>query len=149
MHKFLSVFVLIVMAFHALIMLPDPYADFEIRELLIPFQSHYRNNAMAAGIVTLYGCAFVTATFYMKGVISQKLWRLIHYATFALFLSALAHGVWSGSDSDRLAVQYSYLAAGAAVLFLTFFRILAARSMPRPVRARAEPVLFSARQKAS
>jgi hypothetical protein len=120
-----------------------------MRELLIPFQSHYRNNAMAAGIITLYGCAFVTATFYMKSVINQKLWRIIHYATFALFLSALAHGIWSGTDSKHVAVQYSYLASGAAVLFLTFFRILASRSVARPVKARAEPVLLSARRRAS
>jgi predicted ferric reductase len=131
LHKFLSLFVLVVMTFHALIMLPDPYANFGLREVLVPFQSHYRNNAMAAGIITLYGSAFVSATFYMKPLISQKLWRAIHYLTFALFLGALGHGVWAGTDSGLVAVQYSYLGAGAAVLFLTFFRIFAARSASR------------------
>ena len=39
-HKFLSVFVLFVMLFHGLIMLPDPYSKFKIAELLVPFHSH-------------------------------------------------------------------------------------------------------------
>jgi predicted ferric reductase len=137
LHKFLSVFVLLVMVFHALIMLPDPYAGFSLRELLIPFQSSYRNNAMATGILTLYGSIFISATFYMKPMISQKMWRLIHYLTFALFLSALAHGIYAGTDSGRSVVQFSYLAAAVSVLFLTFFRILAVRSAARPAKGSA------------
>jgi predicted ferric reductase len=144
-HKFLSVFVLAMMVFHGLIMLPDPYAKFTVRELLVPFQSHYRNNAMAAGIITLYASAFITATFYMKGLIGQKWWRWIHYLTFALFIGAMGHGIWTGTDSELTAVQVSYLSSGVAVLFLTFFRILAARS----ASARARPVPISARAEAA
>jgi predicted ferric reductase len=135
LHKFLSILVLLVMTFHGLIMLPDPYAGFSVKELLIPFQSHYRNNAMAAGIITLYGSAFITATFYMKPLINQRTWRLIHYLTFALFVGALGHGIFSGTDSKSLLVQYQYLAAAAGVLFLTFFRMLAARSVARKERS--------------
>jgi predicted ferric reductase len=139
LHKFLSIFVLIVMTFHGLIMLPDPYANFSLKELLVPFQSHYRNNAMAAGIITLYGSAFITATFYMKPLINQRTWRLIHYLTFALFLGALGHGIFNGTDSRNVLVQYSYLAAAVGVLFLTFFRVLAARSAARQAKPVTRP----------
>jgi predicted ferric reductase len=139
-HKFLSIFVLIVMTVHGLIMLPDPYAQFSIDELVVPFRSHYRNAPMAAGILTLYASTLVTGTFYMKGLIGQQGWRMIHYLTFGLFLGAMGHGVWTGTDSDEQVVQLSYLASGVAVLFLAFFRILAARSAarPRPVAVRPE-----------
>ena len=40
-HKFFSIFVLMVMLFHGLIMLPDPYSKFTIRELLIPFVQNF------------------------------------------------------------------------------------------------------------
>ncbi len=136
-HKFLSIFVLVVMTFHGLIMLPDPYIKFSLSELLIPFQSHYKNTPMAIGIATLYGSAFVTLSFYMKGMIGQKGWRMLHYATFVLFVGALVHGIWAGSDTKSQYAQDSYLAAGSAVLFLTFFRIFASRSVIRKERARA------------
>ncbi len=128
-HKFFSVFVLLEMLFHGLIMLPDPYSQFRIRELLIPFQSHYRDRPMALGIVTLYGSTLITLSFYMKGVINQQWWRAIHYLTFGLFVMAMAHGLWIGTDTKRSAVYWSYLASAVGVLFLTFFRILAVRSV--------------------
>ena len=136
-HKFLSIFVLLMMVFHALIMIPDPYAKFSFKQMLVPFESQYRANAVALGIITLYGSVVITATFYLKGLLGQKSWRLVHYATFALFVMALAHGLWAGADTKKAYVQYSYLASAAAVLFLTFFRILAARSVAR----RPQPVV--------
>jgi predicted ferric reductase len=134
-HKFLSVFVLAAMTFHGLIMLPDPYAKFRLSELLVPLQSHSKNNAMAVGIVTLYGSVLMTLSFYLKGLIGQNGWRTLHYLTFALFVGALAHGLWAGTDTKSPYAQYSYLASGAGVLFLTFFRILAARSIAKKARA--------------
>lgn len=131
LHKFLSIFVLCAMGFHALIMIPDPYAKFTVKQMLVPFEAHYRTNALALGIVAFYGSAFVTATFYLKKLIGQNGWRIIHYATFVLFVMALAHGLWAGTDSRKVYVQYSYLAAAVAVLFLTFFRILAVRSVAK------------------
>lgn len=141
LHKFLSIFVLLAMGFHALIMLPDPYARFSLADLLVPFASHYERSAMALGIITVYGSIFVTATFYVKGIIGQRGWRAIHYTTFALFYAALAHGAFIGTDSERVVVQYSYFAAGVVAVFLTLFRILAARSAgrTRPAGARTAP----------
>jgi len=138
LHKFLSIFVLIVMVFHALIMLPDPWANFTLAELLVPFKSHYRGTAVGLGQLSLYGSAVVTASFYLKRFVGQTGWRLLHYSTFALLLGALAHGIWAGTDSGNTFVQYSYLTSAVAILFLTFFRILATRAAgfrPRPAAA--------------
>jgi hypothetical protein len=130
---------MLVMVFHGLIMLPDPYAKFTLSELLIPFQSHFKNVAMAIGIVTLYSSVLISLSFYAKGLIGQNGWRVVHYVTFALFVGAMAHGVWTGTDTEKGPVQLSYLASGAGVLFLTFFRILAVRSArPKAVPARAQ-----------
>jgi predicted ferric reductase len=128
-HKFFSLFVVLVMTFHGLIMLPDPYSHFKLKELLIPFQSHYKDRPMALGIATLYASAFISLTFYLKGLINQQWWRAIHYLTFGLFVMALAHGLWIGTDTKRSLVYWSYLASAFGVLFLTFFRILAVRSV--------------------
>jgi predicted ferric reductase len=140
-HKFLSIFVLLAMVFHVVILLPDPWAKFTLADMLIPFESHYRPTAVALGIVTLYGSVIVTASFYLKGFIGQKGWRWLHYGTFALFLGALLHGLLAGTDSKSSTVQISYFASGVAVLFLVFFRVLVTRAAggkpraERPVKA--------------
>lgn len=137
-HKFLSIFVLIVMAFHALIFLPDPYANYKLNELLIPFKSHYRGFAVGVGILALYGSVIVSVSFYLKRFIGQKGWQLLHYLTFLLFIGAMGHGIWSGTDSGKPIVQISYLASGIGILFLSIFRILVTRAAggrPRPAIA--------------
>jgi len=141
MHQFLSVYVVLAMLFHALIMLPDPYAQFKIWELLLGFTSPYRPLAVGAGAIVLYGSAIVTLSFYIKGRLGQKAWRLIHYATFGLFVLALVHGVTAGTDSGERWAQLSYLSTGLAVLFFTFFRILAARSVARAEKPRPAPAV--------
>lgn len=131
MHQFLSVFVVLAMAFHALILLPDPYSHFTLIELLVPFASAYRPIAVGLGAIVLYGSVIVTLSFYAKRWIGQRGWRALHYASFALFGGALVHGITSGTDSHETWAQMVYLAGGLAVLFFTFFRILAARHAAR------------------
>ncbi len=134
LHQFLSLFVLIAVLFHALIMLPDPYAGFTLRELLIPFQSHLSTNtAMALGIIAFYGSVFLTATFYLRGLIGQRGWRLLHYLTFGVYAMALAHALLNGTDSKGDVVQISYLASASVVLFFLFYRMIATR---RPLEQR-------------
>ena len=132
MHQFFSIFALVATAFHALILLPDPYAHFSIGELLVPFASPYRPIAVALGVIAFYGSVAVAVSYYAKQWIGQRGWRMLHYASFALFAAALVHGATAGADSGETWVQVLYLVSGLAVVFVTFFRILAARSQSRP-----------------
>ncbi len=137
MHQFLSLVVLVVMLFHAMILLPDPYAQFKVEELLIPFRSHYRPVPVGIGIIVVYGSAIISATFYIKRFLGHRAWRAIHYLTFALFVAALFHGILAGTDSQELWAQLTYLSSGLAVLLLTLFRILASKKLSRsgkPIR---------------
>ena len=131
MHQFLSLLVVIAILFHALILLPDPYAQFKLQELLLPFESHYRAVAVGVGVIVLYGSAIVSGSFWMKGLIGQRGWRALHYLTFLLFVGAILHGLLAGTDSSEPWAKWTYVAAGLAVLFLTFFRILASRRIGR------------------
>ena len=130
-HKFLSIFVLVAMVLHALILLPDPFIKFKLSELFVPFTSPYRNTGVALGIIVLYSSTVLAASFYLKAVIGELGWRMLHYLTFGAFVVAMAHGLLSGTDSGEAWAQTSYLASGLLVLFLTFFRILASRDLLR------------------
>jgi len=127
MHQFLSLYVLVVTVFHALIFLLDPYALFRLEDLMIPFASTYRPAAVGTGTIVLYGIIVVSLSFYLRQFIGQRVWRLLHYLTFALFFGALVHGVWAGTDTREPLAQVCYLVAGLTALFFTFFRILASR----------------------
>jgi predicted ferric reductase len=131
LHKFLSIFVVAAVLFHAFIMLPDPYANFSADELLVPFRSHLQPLPLALGIIALYGLAIVSLSFYLTRWIGQKGWRAIHYLTFPVYLLGLVHGIWAGTDSDLIEARYFYFGTGVALLFFVLYRILALRSQKR------------------
>lgn len=132
LHKFISLFLLGAVLFHALVMLPDPYANYTVDELLVPFRSHIMPAATAVGILSLYGLALISLSFYLTKWIGQRAWRLLHYLTFLAYGGGVIHAIWAGSDSDILGVRYFYLASGVALVFFVFYRILAVRSQKKP-----------------
>ncbi len=125
LHNFVSVLALAFAAFHALVLLGDRYINYTLEQLLVPFGSqNYRPFEVGLGQLAFYVGLVVTATFYVRPIISQRAWRLIHYLSFGVFLIALWHGVRSGTDSTSTLAQTLYWVAGGSVLFLCAYRLL-------------------------
>lgn len=129
-HQTLSFISLAVIALHGWVLLYDLEFGFTLGDLLIPFASPYRPVAVAAGVGAGYLAVLITASFYVRAWLGQRFWRMLHYSAFGLFLLALVHGIWSGSDASTLPAGLLYMGTGTAVLFLTYVRILGGRYMP-------------------
>lgn len=136
LHKFVSLFLLGAVLFHALIMLPDPYASYTVDELLVPFRSHIMPAATSIGILSLYGLALINLSFFLTKWIGQRTWRTLHYLTFLAYAGGVVHALWAGTDSDLLGVRYFYLASGVTLFFFVLYRILAVRSQKKPAARR-------------
>ncbi len=134
-HQTLSFISLAVIALHGWVLLYDVEFGFTLRDLLIPFASPYKPIAVAAGVGAGYLAVLITASFYVRRLLGQRFWRLLHYGAFGLFLLALVHGIWSGSDASSLPAGLMYTGTGAAVLFLTYVRILGGRYTPTRSKA--------------
>jgi predicted ferric reductase len=87
--------------------------------------------------VAFYLSAFVTGSFYIRKQIGQRAWRLIHFASFAVYLLALLHGITSGTDSGTILATLIYWSTGGSLLFLLFYRILAAAASKQGVHSKA------------
>ena len=133
LHKFVSLLLLGAVVFHAFIMLPDPYANYSVGDLLIPLRSQIMPEATAVGIVSFYGLVLLTLSFYVTRWIGQRAWRTMHYLTFLTYLGGTVHAIWAGTDSAILGVRYVFLASGIALIFFVLYRILAVRSQKRAV----------------
>ena len=127
-HEFLSILAILFAIVHALVLLGDEYINFSPLHLIVPFTSPYEPLGTGLGIIGLYFTIALTASFYMRKQIGQKIWRLLHYFTFAAYLLVLSHGIMSGSDSNTLASVLLYWATGAVVLFLVYFRLFTLKS---------------------
>jgi DMSO/TMAO reductase YedYZ heme-binding membrane subunit len=135
LHEFLSIGTVIFALLHAAVLLGDTYIEFTIIHLAIPFIAPYEPFWTGLGIIGLYLTAALTVSFYLRKQIGQKMWRVLHYLTFAAYGLALVHGLMAGTDSPLPIMKLSYLSTGFTVLFLTYYRLFTLKvKEKKPVR---------------
>ena len=125
MHQHVSLLGLGFSIFHMVVLLGDPKIHFRLALLLVPFGGiAYRPAWVAAGQLALYLMLLVTISFYVRRWVGKRAWRVIHSASFLLFVFVLMHGVLTGPDSNELWARGMYWFSGASILCLTLYRVL-------------------------
>lgn len=128
LHQFTSIAGLFFAIFHAAILLGDQYIGYEAIEIALPFASYqFKPLFVGLGQVASYGWMAVAGTFYVRKVISPAAWRLIHLASFAVFLLALVHGIFSGTDTQEAWVTGLYWVSGGLLLWLFAYRVISSK----------------------
>ena len=128
LHEFLAILSVVFMALHSLVLLGDSYFDFTLFNLAIPFTAPYEPLWTGLGTIAFYLCVALTASFYIRKIIGQKVWRTLHYISFLAYALALGHGIMAGTDSDTVVMQFIYLLTGSTVLFLTYYRLFTVKT---------------------
>jgi predicted ferric reductase len=137
LHQYATLLGLAFATFHALILMGDHYINYSLVSVLVPFASgEYRPLWVGLGQMGIYLMALVTFSFYVRRRITPRVWRLVHYLSFAVFLLVMVHGIFSGTDSQALAVRGLYWFTGGSILFLFVYRLLVTVIRPRPATAR-------------
>lgn len=135
LHQHASLLGLAFALFHGLILMGDRYINYSLAQVLTPFASvDYRPIWVGLGQVGFYVLGVVGLSFYVRKSMGTRLWRLLHYLSFGVFLLALAHGLMSGTDSAAESVKLMYWITGGSVLFLTLQRMLVTMKT-KPARA--------------
>lgn len=138
LHQYTSLLGLGFALFHALILLGDKYIKYTLLQVIMPFAgASYRPVWVGLGQVGFYLLAVVAFSFYVKQWLGRRTWRLIHYASFGVFLLALLHGLLGGTDSGTTLVRSLYWGSSLIVLLLTLYRVWVTRQAaqrPRTVK---------------
>jgi len=145
LHEFLPILAMIFATLHALVLLGDHYIGFDLLQLAVPFTASYRPLWTGLGTLALYLGTAVAASFYVRQWIGRRTWRTLHYATYGVFMLALAHGLMAGTDSTVSPVRWMYIATGASLLFVTLVRIFSLSRGPASKRVAASGVRSLAR----
>lgn len=124
-HEYVSLLGLAFALFHALVILGDHYINFTLLQLLIPFATlEYRPFWVGLGQIGFYIWVIVALSFYIRPLIGQKSWRVLHYASFGLYLLGISHGIFSGTDTSMSWAQNYYWYSAGSLLFLFFIRFV-------------------------
>jgi predicted ferric reductase len=128
LHQFASLMGLAFALFHALILMGDKYINYNLAQVLVPFNSSgYKPIWVGLGQIGFYLLAIVSLSFYVRKRLGNRTWRLVHYLSFLTFALALLHGIFAGTDSSVLAIRAFYWITGVSLLFLLVYRILITR----------------------
>lgn len=138
-HQYTSLLGLNIGLFHALILLGDRYINYRLVQILVPFESaNYEPFAVGLGQTAFYVLVLISVSFYIRKLIGHRLWRVVHYVSFAGFLLVAFHGWLAGTDSGTPLAGAIYLASGVSLLFLLVYRLLAALFTVERSRRRAK-----------
>ena len=100
-HRNLSLLVLAFLGLHILTAVVDSYAPVGWLSVVVPFASSYRPIWLGFGTVAFDLLIAVTVTSLLRTRISARLWRLVHWAAYACWPSAVIHGLGTGSDAKQ------------------------------------------------
>lgn len=110
---------------HGIVLLGDQYIGFTLAQILVPFTgAGYRPFWVGLGQVGFYLAALVAFSVYLRGAIGYRVWRILHYGGFGVYLLATIHALGAGTDSTAPLALPLYMGGAAVVGLLTVRRIL-------------------------
>lgn len=129
-HRWLGVLAIVFTAVHVSAILLDTYTTFDLVNVIVPFTGSWHPIAVGCGVIGMYLLLAVELTSLAKQHLSQRLWRSIHLASYALFAVSTVHALAAGTDAQStvapgLAIALGVMAVSVAALGLTM------RSGPR------------------
>ncbi len=123
-HRFLSLLALGAVALHGVALTLDRTVQISLGALLVPGLAGYRPVATALGVLAAELAALIVVSFRLRSRIGFRNWRRLHWATYAVFGMATAHGLAAGTDTSRPWAMGLYLGAVFVVAMATAWRAL-------------------------
>ena len=128
-HRFGGLLVGTFISLHVVTVAIDSFMPFTVRELAVPFSSHYRPLPMGLGIAAAELLAALAITNHYRERLPYRFWRKAHYLNFAVWGSATVHGLLMGTDRSAAWMVALDAACVAAVLAALAWRIGRARGL--------------------
>jgi branched-subunit amino acid transport protein len=141
-----------VIAVHVLTLLVDFYMPFPLKEVLVPFASHYTNNTplfgrllgmwgVALGIFAMYGLALIVASSLGWIDSHKKAWRWLHYLSYFVMAATLLHALIVGHEFREGSWRLLLLAGTVVVVLGVISRVMRAGSLRRSQKSSTDDTI--------
>ena len=109
-------------AVHLVPLLFDPYAQLRLVDLVLPFLGAYRPLWLGLGTLAVDLLAVVTVVSLLRHRVGPRVFKAVHWATYALWPIALVHALGTGTDAAALWLDGIALACVGAVAAAVVWR---------------------------
>lgn len=113
LHRNTSLLAVTLLGVHIGTAVLDPYALTGLVGVLVPFTGGYRPLWVGLGTLAFDLLLALTATSLLRHRLPDRIWRTVHWAAYACWPLAVAHGIGSGTDAGR---SWSIALTAACVL---------------------------------
>lgn len=110
-------------AVHLTSLLFDPFAQLHLVDLALPFLASYRPFWLGLGTLAVDTLAVVTVVSLLRARVGPRVFRVVHWATYALWPVALTHALGSGTDRGTLWLRAVAAACVLAVAVAVGWRV--------------------------
>ncbi len=137
-HRFLGALSVIFIGIHMGGLVGDNYVYFGWAELFVPMAADWQPGAVAWGIVAFYLLIAVELTSLVMNKIPRRLWRYVHFTSFAVYVLSTVHAIEAGTDVTNPVFRYAALASVQLVVFMLGVRLVTTRKLKRAMREAAK-----------
>lgn len=101
LHRDISLLAVSFGVIHVATSLLDPFAKLGLTDALVPFASSYRPIWLGLGVISAELTAAMITTSLLRQRIGYRFWKVIHWAAYATWPTALLHSIGTGTDVRR------------------------------------------------
>ena len=100
-HRFASLAATLLVVLHVALLFFDPYAQLRLVDFIVPFLGAYRPLWLGLGTLVFDLLAVVMVTSLLRHRLGVRVFRAVHWATYALWPVAIAHALGNGTDAGH------------------------------------------------
>jgi Ferric reductase like transmembrane component len=123
LHRNLSLVAVVFVVIHVATAVIDGFAPIRWIDVVIPFRSAYRPLWLGFGAVAFDLMIAIIVTSLLRARLGYTAWRILHWMTYGLWVSAAFHGLGIGSDATQPWMLVLVAASIGAVLAAVLWRI--------------------------
>ena len=102
LHRNLALLSVVFLGIHIVSAILDPFTRLGIAAAIVPLASSYRPLPVAFGVISVDLVLAIIITSLLRERIGRRIWRAVHWASYAAWPLAIEHTLTAGSDSFAL-----------------------------------------------
>ncbi len=119
-HRGLALGMLTFLVVHIATAIAETYVHIDLISAVVPFSSPYARFSVGLGTLAVDVLAAVVVTSLLRHRISERVWRLVHRASFVMWPLTVWHGLSMGTGNEPLLLDTTIgcaVVGGAAILW--------------------------------
>lgn len=137
LHRNLSLMAVVFIAVHVVTAVVDTYVAVPLVSGAVPFTSGYEGFWLGLGAISSDLMLALIVTSLVRGRLSRRVWKAVHWLAYASWPIAFAHSIGSSRDLQGGLLGLALVCAAALAAALAWRLVAAARKVPRAERVGA------------